>query len=66
MQTPLTQIIEEMQQRAKTCETASQDATQEALTGESSAKEKNTQDASEWMIKSKVWLETEAVVRGSI
>jgi hypothetical protein len=64
MQTPLTQIIEEMQQRAKTCETAAQDATQEALTGESNAREKHTQDASEWTIKSKVWLEAEAVVRG--
>jgi hypothetical protein len=63
MQTPLTQILEELQQRARTCEAAAQDATQEALTGESNAREKKTVDASEWTIKSKVWQEAEAVVR---
>ena len=66
METRLTQIIEEMQQHAKTCETAAEDMNQEALTGESCAKEKNTRDAKEWMIKSKVWLEAEALVRGFI
>jgi len=64
MPTALNQIVEQMQQRARTCETAAQDATQEALTGESNAKEKNTQDANEWTIRSKVWLEAETVVRG--
>lgn len=63
MQPPLTGIIDEMQQRARTCETAAQDATQEALTGEASAKEKHTQAASEWTIKSQVWLEAAAVVQ---
>jgi hypothetical protein len=66
MQTEMIQIIEELQHRAKTCETAAQDATEEALTGESNAREKKTQDASEWAIKAKVWLEAEAVVRGII
>jgi guanylate kinase len=66
MQARLTKIIEEMQQRARTCETVAQDSTEEALTGEPSAKEKNTQDANEWMLKSKVWLEAEAVVRGFV
>ena len=64
MQNQLIEIIEAMQQHAKTCETVAQDKTEEALTGESSEKEKNTQDAIEWMIRSKVWLEAEAVVRG--
>ena len=58
-------LIAELKQRAKTCETASQDLTEAALTGgETSDKEKNTQDTNEWMIRSKVWLEAEAVVRG--
>ncbi len=61
---PLTSIIEALQQHAKTCETAAQDSSQEALTGESSDKEKNLQDAKIWLIKSQVWLEAEAVVRG--
>jgi hypothetical protein len=62
MQTQLTKIIEEMQQRARTCETAALDSNEEALTGESSGKDKNTQDAKEWMIRSKVWIEAEAIV----
>jgi hypothetical protein len=63
MQTQLIKLIDEMQQRAKTCETAAQDETQEALTGESNASDLHKQHASEWSIKSKVWLEAEAVVR---
>lgn len=63
MQTLLTKIIEEMHQRAKVCETAAQDSTEQALTGESSEKEKHTQDAKDWTIKSKFWLEAEGVVR---
>ena len=66
MPTSLTQILEAMQQHAKTCETASKDATEESLTGEASLREKNEQAASEWMLKSKVWLEAEAVVRGIV
>ena len=66
MQTEMTQIIDELQQRARTCETAARDATEEALTGESNARERKTQDAAEWTIKSKVWLEAEAVVRGIV
>lgn len=61
--TLLTKIIEEMHQRAKVCETAAQDSTEQALTGESCEKEKHTQDAKDWTIKSKFWLEAEAVVR---
>ena len=61
--TGLIKLIEAMQHHAKTCETAAQDSTQEALTGESHDKDKNTQDAKEWMMKSQVWLEAEAVVR---
>jgi len=66
MKTQLTKIIEEMQQRARTCETASADSTEEALTGESSGKDKNTQDAKEWLIRSKVWIEAEAIVAGCL
>lgn len=63
MQTLLTQIIEEMQRQAKVCETVAQDKTQEALTGASADSEKNTLEAKEWMVKSKVWLEAEEFVR---
>ena len=66
MQTEMARIIEALQHRAKTCETAAQDATEEALTGESNAREKKTRDASEWAIKAKVWLDAEAVVRGIV
>ena len=62
--TPLPEIIAELERRAKTCETASQDLTEAALTGETSDKEKNTQDAKEWMIRATVWLEAVAVARG--
>jgi hypothetical protein len=64
MQTHLNKIIEELQRNAKVCETVAQDKTEEALTAESVDSEKNTQEAKEWTIKSKVWLEAEAVVRG--
>ena len=59
-------LIKEMQQHAKTCTTAAQDSTEEALTGESSLKERNQQEAKEWMIKAEAWLEAEALVRGMI
>lgn len=63
MQTQLTRIIEELQRQAKVCETVAQDVAEEALTGESCDKDKHTQEARDWVIKSKVWLEAEAVVR---
>ena len=62
MKTSQTMLIEEMQQRARTCETVAKDRTEEALTGASSEKDQNTQDAKEWMIRSKVWLEAEEIV----
>lgn len=68
MQTQPTEPLkasEVMQQQAKICETIAEDKTQEALTGEASEKEKNEQDAREWMVKSKVWVKAEAIVRGS-
>ena len=52
-----------MQRQAKVCETVAQDKTQEALTGASADNEKNLLEAKEWMLKSKVWLEAEAIVR---
>ena len=64
MQTPPTQIIAELQRQARRCETIAQDKTQESLTGAPSDKEKNEQEAREWLLKSKVWHEAEAVVRG--
>ncbi len=66
MEILLTKIIEEMQRRAKVCETAANDSTEQALTGESCEKEKNTQLAKDWMVKSKVWLEAEDAVRAII
>lgn len=63
MHTPPTQIIAELQRQAKRCETIAQDKTQESLTGASSDKEKNELEAKEWLVKSKVWLEAEVVVR---
>lgn len=62
----LIRIMEAMQKHAKTCETASHDMTQQALTGENCEKDKNTQDAKEWMIASNVWLEAKALVRGFV
>ena len=66
MQTQTTKIIEELQRQARRCETIAQDKTQESLTGASSDKEKNEQEAKEWLLKSQVWQEAEAVVRGFI
>jgi hypothetical protein len=66
MQTQLTKIIDEMQRQAKVCETVAHDAAEESLTGASSEKEKNAQEAKEWMMKSKIWVEAEAVVRGFV
>ncbi len=62
---PLSALIAELKQRAKTCETASEDLTEAALTGgETSDKEKNTQDAKEWQKRASIWLEAEALARG--
>ena len=62
--TGLAAIIEALQQHARTCETAAQDSTQESLTGESHEKDRNIQDAKDWLLKAQVWIEAEAVVRG--
>jgi hypothetical protein len=64
MQTQLTKISEEMKRQANRCETIAQDKTQEALTGEPNDKARNERAAGEWMLKSQVWLEAEAIVRG--
>lgn len=63
MQTRLSRLIEELQRQAKVCETVAQDKTQESLTAESCDSERNAQEAKDWLLKSKVWLEAEAVVR---
>ena len=64
--TGLIQLLEEIQQHARTCETAAHDCTEESLTGEASQKDKNMQDAKDWMMKSQVWQEAEAVVRSFV
>ena len=66
MQMTLTQICEEMQRQAKRCETIAQDKTEEALTGAPHETPKNELEAREWFIKSEVWREAEAVVRGFV
>jgi hypothetical protein len=69
MQTQPTEPLkasEEMQRQAKICETIAQDKKEEALTGDASEREMNEQDAKEWMVKSKVWLKAEAIVRGPV
>lgn len=64
MQTQLAKIIEELRRNATVCETVARDKAEEARTAESCDTERNTQEAKEWMIKSKVWQEAEVVVRG--
>ena len=66
MQTQPIQIIAELQRQAKRCETIAQDKNQESLTGAPSDKEKNELEAKVWLVKSQVWLEAEAGVRGFI
>ena len=63
MHTRLANIVEALHSRAKVCATAAEDATQAALTGDACNKEAKTQDAREWLIRSKVWLEAEEIVR---
>ena len=63
MNSPFPQIIEEMKQQSERCQTIAADKTQEALVGASSEKEKNEQDAKEWLLKSSVWVEAATVVR---
>jgi hypothetical protein len=63
MQSEPTKISEEMQHKAKVCETIAQDKTEESLTGASCEKEMNEQEAKAWRMKSLVWLEAEAIVR---
>ena len=62
----LSRLIEALQQHAKTCETASQDSTEESLTGEASLREKNEQDARMWRTKAQVWQEAVEVARGFV
>jgi hypothetical protein len=64
MQTQL--ICEEMRRQAKLCETIAADKTEESLTGASCDKQLNERDAREWLIKSQIWLEAEAVVRSAL
>lgn len=63
MKSPYPEIIEELKRQAERCRTIAADKTQEALVGASNEKEKNEQDAKEWLLKSTVWLEAETVVR---
>jgi hypothetical protein len=63
MHTRLANIVEVFQKRAKVCATAAEDAAQEALTGDACNKAAKTQDAQDWLIRSKVWLEAEEIVR---
>lgn len=65
-QMDLSGMIAAMQQHAKTCETASADATEESLTGEACLREKNDRDAKVWLIKSQVWQEAVEVVRSRL
>jgi hypothetical protein len=60
-----TKIAEEMQRKAKVCETIAQDKTEESLTGASDEKAINEQDAKNWRLKSQVWQEAEAIVQAA-
>lgn len=66
MQTQQTRIAEELQRQAKLCETIAQDKTEESLTGAANEKEKNEQEAKDWLSKSQVWLEAETLVRNFV
>lgn len=66
MQTSLIKIAGELQRQAKRCETIAADKTEESLTGAPGDREMNERDAREWLIKSKIWLEAEAVVRAGL
>ena len=63
MQTEPGDISEELQRKAKVCETIAQDKTEESLTGASAEKVVNEQDAKDWQLKSQVWLEANAIVQ---
>ncbi|MEO6036652.1 MAG: hypothetical protein ABIQ35_15485 [Verrucomicrobiota bacterium] len=56
-------ILQEMQRQFERCQTIAADKSQEALVGDSSLKEKNEQDARDWLLKSTVWTEAQAVVQ---
>ena len=66
MPTRLTRISEELLRQAKRCETIAHDKTEESLTGAPAEKEKNEQEAKEWLAKSLVWLEAETLVRNYV
>jgi len=63
MQTEPTKITEELARKAQVCETIAQDKTEEALTGASSEKSMNEEEAKAWRLKSKIWQEAEAIVK---
>ncbi len=63
MQTEPTKVSEELQRKAKVCETIAQDKTEESLTGASAEKAANEQDAKDWRLKSEVWKEADVIVR---
>lgn len=63
MQPEPTKVSAELQRKAEVCETIAQDKTEESLTGASSEKEMNEQEAKDWRLKSDVWREADAVVR---
>ena len=65
MQEPPNKATEQMEQKAKVCETVAEDFTQESLTGASCDKALNEQAAKEWRSKSQVWTEAEAIVRAA-
>jgi hypothetical protein len=58
-----TKISEELQRKAKVCETIAEDKTEESLTGDSAEKEVNEQEAKTWREKSEVWRAADAIVR---
>jgi hypothetical protein len=58
-----TKISEELQRKAKVCETIAEDKTEESLTGVSAEKEVNEQEAKVWREKSELWREADAIVR---
>ena len=63
MQTEPKNVSEELQQKAKVCETIAQDKTEESLTGDSAEKVMNEEEAKAWREKSQIWTEAEALVR---
>jgi len=63
MDNQFTKLLGEIDGQALVCETIAQDRNQEALTGESCEKEKNEEEARQWLLKAGVWREVEILVR---